>query len=121
MEKVPTIRAKAEEDLDAWMKHSVELVDEVSLVEELCMRQTSLSCEEQSATDKIGEAARVSPAADAALAACSEKAIECTDEIARATKETGTSLKEKAMRPLTLALEVAEASVHGLSRAVDQR
>jgi hypothetical protein len=37
------------------------------------MRQTSLSCEEQSATDKIGEAARVSPAADAALAACSEK------------------------------------------------
>lgn len=25
------------------------------------------------------------------------------------------------MRPLTLALEVAEASVHGLSRAVDQR
>ena len=25
------------------------------------------------------------------------------------------------MKPLTLALEVAEASVHGLSRAVDQR
>lgn len=36
-------------------------------------------------------------------------------------QETGTSLKEKAMKPLTLALEVAEASVHGLSRAVDQR
>lgn len=36
-------------------------------------------------------------------------------------QETGTSLKEKVMRPLTLALEVAEASVHGLSRAVDQR
>lgn len=37
------------------------------------MRQTSLSREEHSATDKIGEAARVSPATDAALAACSEK------------------------------------------------
>ena len=36
-------------------------------------------------------------------------------------EETCTGLKEKAMKPLTLALEVAEASVHGLSRAVDQR
>ena len=37
------------------------------------MRQTNLSREEHSVTDKIEEAARVSPATDAALAACSEK------------------------------------------------
>ena len=35
-------------------------------------------------------------------------------------QETGTGLMENAMKPLTLALEVAEAKVHGLSRAVDQ-
>eukprot|EP00435_Cladocopium_sp_Y103_P015419 s1592_g3.t1 len=121
LEKVQTICAKAEEDLDAWRKVSIELVDEVSLVEELCMRQTNLSWAEHSVTDKIGEAARVSPATDAALAACSMKATERTEEIAKATKETATGLKEKAMKPLTLALEVAEANVHGLSRAVDQR
>ena len=41
--------------------------------QELMLRQTKLSQEEHSVTDKIEEAARVSPATDAALASCSEK------------------------------------------------
>ena len=53
--------------------HLVSIVSLVKPGQELFLRQTKLSQEEHSVTDKIGEAARVSPATDAALASCSEK------------------------------------------------
>mmetsp|Transcript_52377 Transcript_52377/g.83646 ORF Transcript_52377/g.83646 Transcript_52377/m.83646 type:complete len:347 (+) Transcript_52377:744-1784(+) len=83
--------------------------------------QTKLQIAEQGILDEINRAKDISPAADAALASCANKAVELEQEIDTATKETAAGLKETAQLPVTLAMEGTKAALEILLRAEDQK
>lgn len=116
-----TCLAKVEKTLEILTGDLSKYKDAVITNKAQSMMQTELQNKEQAILDEINRAKDISPAADAALASCTNQAVETKNEIDRITKETAAGLKERAQLPWNLAVEGTEVALEILFRAEDQK
>eukprot|EP00435_Cladocopium_sp_Y103_P020733 s1592_g5.t1 len=127
-ENEKTCLAKVEKALEILTGELGKHMDAVITKEAQIMMQTELQTKEQAILDEINRAKDISPEAAAALASCTNQAVECKKEIDKITKErfchrpeTAAGLKETAQLPATLAMEGTEVALNILLRAEDQK